>query len=75
MLLGVVTANVCCLIFKILFDFLIKLICFFQKGLKPIYEEVASELKGKVKVGALDATVHQTQSTKYSVQGFPTIKG
>lgn len=35
---------------------------------------MATELKGKVKVGALDATVHQSQANKYQVKGFPTIK-
>ena len=27
-----------------------------------------------MKVGALDATVHQTQANKYQIKGFPTIK-
>lgn len=48
--------------------------CGHCQRLKPIYEEVATELKGKVKVGALDATVHQTQANKYQIKGFPTIK-
>ena len=48
--------------------------CGHCQRLKPIYEEVATELKDKVKVGALDATVHQTQANKYGVKGFPTIK-
>jgi len=48
--------------------------CGHCQRLKPIWEEVATELKGKVKVGALDATVHQAQASKYEVKGFPTIK-
>lgn len=48
--------------------------CGHCQRLKETYEQVATELKGKVKVGALDATVHQVQANKYGVQGFPTIK-
>jgi len=48
--------------------------CGHCQRLKPIYEEVATELKGKVKVAALDATENQVQANKYGVKGFPTIK-
>lgn len=48
--------------------------CGHCQKLKPVWESVASELKDKVKVGALDATVHQSQANKYEIKGFPTIK-
>ncbi|KAI7692470.1 Protein disulfide-isomerase A6 [Sarcoptes scabiei] len=48
--------------------------CGHCKNLAPIWEEVAHELKGKVKVGAVDATVHQSLASKYEIRGFPTIK-
>lgn len=48
--------------------------CGHCQKLKPIWESVATELKDKVKVGALDATVHQSQANKYEIKGFPTIK-
>jgi len=48
--------------------------CGHCQRLKPIYEEVATELKDKVKVAALDATENQIQANKYGVKGFPTIK-
>jgi protein disulfide-isomerase A6 len=31
-------------------------------------------LKGKVKLGVVDATVHTQIAQRYGVQGFPTIK-
>lgn len=48
--------------------------CGHCKNLAPVWAEVATELKGKVKVGAVDATVYQTISQRYQVRGFPTIK-
>lgn len=36
--------------------------------------QAATELKGKVKVGALDATAHPGKAQEYGVQGYPTIK-
>ncbi|RZC42809.1 protein disulfide-isomerase A6 [Asbolus verrucosus] len=48
--------------------------CGHCKNLAPHWAKAASELKGKVKLGALDATVHQIQASKYGVQGYPTIK-
>lgn len=48
--------------------------CGHCKNLAPVWAEVATELKGKVKVGAVDATVYQTLSQRYQVRGFPTIK-
>ena len=31
-------------------------------------------MKGKVKLGALDATIHTSKASQYGIQGFPTIK-
>lgn len=48
--------------------------CGHCKALKPHWEIAASELAGKVKVGALDATVHQVMASRFGIKGFPTIK-
>jgi protein disulfide-isomerase A6 len=44
------------------------------KNLAPEWARAATELKGKVKLGVVDATVHTQISQRYGVQGFPTIK-
>lgn len=48
--------------------------CGHCKNLEPEWAKAASELKGKVKLGALDATVHDTKAQEYGVTGYPTIK-
>ncbi|XP_045446332.1 protein disulfide-isomerase A6 homolog [Melitaea cinxia] len=48
--------------------------CGHCKNLEPHWAKAATELKGKVKVGALDATVHTAMASRYQVQGYPTIK-
>jgi len=48
--------------------------CGHCKNLEPHWAEAAKRLEGKVKLGALDATVHNVKSSQYGVQGFPTIK-
>ncbi|KAI4462352.1 protein disulfide-isomerase a6 [Holotrichia oblita] len=48
--------------------------CGHCKNLAPHWAEAATQLKGKVKLGALDATVHTGKATEYGIQGFPTIK-
>ncbi|XP_026731901.1 protein disulfide-isomerase A6 homolog [Trichoplusia ni] len=48
--------------------------CGHCKNLEPHWAKAATELKGKVKLGALDATVHQSMAGRYQVQGYPTIK-
>jgi len=48
--------------------------CGHCKNLAPEWARAATELKGKVKLGVVDATVHAQLSQQYGVQGFPTIK-
>eukprot|EP01112_Ceratiomyxa_fruticulosa_P017589 TRINITY_DN5502_c0_g1_i1.p1 TRINITY_DN5502_c0_g1~~TRINITY_DN5502_c0_g1_i1.p1 ORF type:complete len:459 (-),score=121.34 TRINITY_DN5502_c0_g1_i1:82-1458(-) len=48
--------------------------CGHCKALAPIYEEVATALKGKVNVGKIDCTIHTGICEKYEIKGFPTIK-
>lgn len=48
--------------------------CGHCKNLEPHWAEAATELKGKVKLGALDATVHSSKAAQYGVRGYPTIK-
>jgi len=48
--------------------------CGHCKNLEPEWKKAAAELKGKVKLGALDATVHTNIAGRFQVQGYPTIK-
>jgi len=48
--------------------------CGHCKNLAPIWAAAATELKGKVKLGAVDATVHQSLAGQYDIKGYPTIK-
>ncbi|KAJ3607014.1 hypothetical protein NHX12_026529 [Muraenolepis orangiensis] len=52
--------------------------CGHCKTLEPEWAAAASavqeQTKGKVRLGAVDATVHQGVSGRYGVRGFPTIK-
>jgi protein disulfide-isomerase A6 len=48
--------------------------CGHCKNLAPEWAKAATELKGKVKLGALDATVHQNTAQRYGIRGYPTIK-
>jgi protein disulfide-isomerase A6 len=48
--------------------------CGHCKNLAPHWAAAATELKGKVKLGAVDATVHKAVASRYQIQGFPTIK-
>lgn len=48
--------------------------CGHCKNLAPHWAQAATELKGKVKLGALDATVHSIMANRYGVRGYPTIK-
>ncbi|XP_066540867.1 protein disulfide-isomerase A6-like [Hoplias malabaricus] len=52
--------------------------CGHCKNLEPEWTAAATEVKeqtkGKVKLGAVDATVHQGLASRYGIRGFPTIK-
>lgn len=47
--------------------------CGHCKKLAPEYEKAASELKGKVALGKVDATEEKDLASKYNVKGFPTL--
>ena len=38
------------------------------------YKQLAKALKGFIKVGAVDASEHQSLGGRYGVRGFPTVK-
>lgn len=44
--------------------------------MKPHYAKVATEFKDRkgIKVGQLDATVHQVIASRYNIKGYPTLK-
>ncbi|EFN61326.1 Protein disulfide-isomerase A6 [Camponotus floridanus] len=48
--------------------------CGHCKNLAPEWAAAATQLKGKVKLGALDATVNTLKASKYEIKGYPTIK-
>uniref|UniRef100_A0A4W3IVX6 Protein disulfide-isomerase A6 n=1 Tax=Callorhinchus milii TaxID=7868 RepID=A0A4W3IVX6_CALMI len=52
--------------------------CGHCKRLEPEWAAAATEIKehtgGKVKLGALDATVNQAVASRYGIRGYPTIK-
>ncbi|XP_039604836.1 protein disulfide-isomerase A6 isoform X2 [Polypterus senegalus] len=52
--------------------------CGHCKNLEPEWAAAASDVKeqtkGKVKLAAVDATVHQELASRYGIRGFPTIK-
>ena len=48
--------------------------CGHCKKLAPEWAQAATELKGSVKLGKVDATVESSLGSKYGVQGYPTIK-
>lgn len=48
--------------------------CGHCKNLEPHWKAAASELKGKMKLGAVDATVHTVLANRFAIRGFPTIK-
>uniref|UniRef100_A0A348G610 protein disulfide-isomerase n=1 Tax=Odontomachus monticola TaxID=613454 RepID=A0A348G610_ODOMO len=48
--------------------------CGHCKNLAPEWATAATELKGKVKLGALDATVNTLKASRYNIKGYPTIK-
>uniref|UniRef100_A0A1B6F3M5 protein disulfide-isomerase n=1 Tax=Cuerna arida TaxID=1464854 RepID=A0A1B6F3M5_9HEMI len=48
--------------------------CGHCQQLKPQWEEAAKNLRGVIKMGALDATVHSRKAQEYFIRGYPTIK-
>ncbi|KAG9150038.1 hypothetical protein Leryth_010098 [Lithospermum erythrorhizon] len=48
--------------------------CGHCKALTPIWEKVATILKGVARVAALDADAHRSLAQEYGIEGFPTIK-
>lgn len=48
--------------------------CGHCKNLEPHWKSAARELKGKIMLGALDATVHTMMANRLQIRGFPTIK-
>lgn len=48
--------------------------CGHCKTLAPEWEKAARQLKGVVKVGAVDMTTDQDVGAPYKIEGFPTIK-
>lgn len=52
--------------------------CGHCKNLEPEWAAAATAVKehtkGKIRLGAMDATVHQAVSGRYGIRGFPTIK-
>nr|CCA14124.1 disulfideisomerase putative [Albugo laibachii Nc14] len=48
--------------------------CGHCKKLAPEWEKAASDLKGSVMVGAIDATVHKEKAAEYGLKGFPMLK-
>eukprot|EP00511_Aplanochytrium_stocchinoi_P013824 CAMPEP_0204895066 /NCGR_PEP_ID=MMETSP1349-20130617/33805_1 /ASSEMBLY_ACC=CAM_ASM_000710 /TAXON_ID=215587 /ORGANISM="Aplanochytrium stocchinoi, Strain GSBS06" /LENGTH=99 /DNA_ID=CAMNT_0052062373 /DNA_START=212 /DNA_END=512 /DNA_ORIENTATION=- len=39
----------------------------------PTWEKLATELKGKVNVGKVDASIYRALGARYDVKGFPTL--
>lgn len=48
--------------------------CGHCQKLEPEWEAAAKELKGRVKLGKVDATVEEELAAKYKIESFPTIK-
>lgn len=48
--------------------------CGHCKNLAPHWASAATELKGKVKLGALDATAETVMAGRFGIRGYPTIK-
>nr|CDS34617.1 protein disulfide isomerase A6 [Hymenolepis microstoma]CUU98685.1 protein disulfide isomerase A6 [Hymenolepis microstoma] len=70
-------ANFDSLVLQSDYDWLVAFIapwCGHCQNLKPEWRKAAEKLRGKVKVGTVDATVHENLARRYQIRGFPTIK-
>jgi thioredoxin domain-containing protein 5 len=47
--------------------------CGHCKKLAPVWEEVATELKGKVNIAKVDSTVHKSTAQRFGIRGYPTL--
>lgn len=47
--------------------------CGHCKRLAPIYDDVATQLKGKVNVGKIDCTIEKALCSQYGIKGYPTV--
>src|SRR5262245_25653234 len=47
--------------------------CMPCRTIGPVIDELATEYKGKIKVGKVDTDATQNTAVKYSVQSIPTI--
>lgn len=56
------------------FIFLTFFRCSHCKHLQPVWEELATALKGKVNVAKVDVTSNRALGTRFDIKGFPTIK-
>jgi thioredoxin 1 len=43
------------------------------KAIAPVVEQIATEFKGKVKVGKMDIDKHQGVAQKYNIRSIPTL--
>ncbi len=43
------------------------------KAIAPTVDQIASEFKGKVKVGKMDIDKHQAVAQKYNIRSIPTL--
>jgi len=48
--------------------------CGHCKHLTPTYEQLATQLKGKVNVAKIDCTVERELGNRFGIRGYPTIK-
>lgn len=47
--------------------------CTHCQSFAPHWDKVASSLKGKIKVGAMDVTLHRDTADLFGINGYPTI--
>ncbi|WWD16839.1 protein disulfide-isomerase domain [Kwoniella shandongensis] len=48
--------------------------CGHCKKLRPIYEQLAEAMKGKLNIAAVDCEAHQAFCRRVGIQGYPTIR-